>query len=166
MRDSGDAASPASQGRGDGVLAAGVATLMMDAAKQLARDQGITALGITVGLLDEHGPAQRLYGRRGYIPDGWGCVTPWPLGQGQGPGGGLCRPLAGTRFGCSCTFSRRLGRQADHAGRIGPGLASSGCRYPLCCRPPLQPGRLGGVFRRPGDHWGVACHRGAVPDSR
>ena len=48
----------------------GVATLLMDAAEQLARDLGIITLGITVGLFDEFGPAQRLYGRRGYIPDG------------------------------------------------------------------------------------------------
>ena len=34
----------------------------MDAAGQLARDPGIAMLAITVGLFDEHGPAQRLYG--------------------------------------------------------------------------------------------------------
>ena len=39
----------------------GVATLLMDAAEQLARDRGIATLGITVGLFDEYGPAQRLY---------------------------------------------------------------------------------------------------------
>jgi len=45
-----------------------VATLLMDVAEQLAHDRGIVTLGITVGLFDEYGPAQRLYGRRGYIP--------------------------------------------------------------------------------------------------
>jgi len=40
----------------------GRATLLMDAAGQLARDPGIATLAITVGLFDEHGPAQRLYG--------------------------------------------------------------------------------------------------------
>jgi len=50
----------------------GVATLLMDAAEQLARDRGIATLGITVGLFAEYGPAQRLYGRRGYVPDGRG----------------------------------------------------------------------------------------------
>ena len=45
----------------------GVATLLMDAAEQLVRDRGIATLGITVGLFDEYGPAQQLYGRRGYI---------------------------------------------------------------------------------------------------
>jgi GNAT superfamily N-acetyltransferase len=45
----------------------GVATLLMDAAEQLARDRGIATLGITVGLFDEYGPgsaavrAARLY---------------------------------------------------------------------------------------------------------
>ena len=37
-------------------------------AEQPARDRGIATLGITVGLFDEYGPAQRLYGRRGHIP--------------------------------------------------------------------------------------------------
>jgi GNAT superfamily N-acetyltransferase len=61
----------------------GVATLLMDAAEQLARDRGIAALGITVGLFDEYGPAQRLYGRRGYIPDGRGaCQGQRPLRKG------------------------------------------------------------------------------------
>jgi GNAT superfamily N-acetyltransferase len=40
----------------------GVAALLMDAAGQLARDPGIATLAITVGLFDEHGPAQRPYG--------------------------------------------------------------------------------------------------------
>ena len=62
----------------------GVATLLMDAAEQLARDRGITALGITVGLFDEYGPAQRLYGGRGYIPDGRGaCRGQRPLSKGM-----------------------------------------------------------------------------------
>lgn len=62
----------------------GVATLLMDAAEQLARERGITALGITVGLFDEYGPAQRLYGRRGYVPDGRGaCRGQRPLSKGM-----------------------------------------------------------------------------------
>ncbi len=48
----------------------GVATLLMDAAEGLARDGGIMTLGITVGLFDEYGPAQRLYALRGYVPRG------------------------------------------------------------------------------------------------
>ena len=62
----------------------GVATLLMDAAEQLARDRGIARLGITVGLSDEYGPAQRLYGRRGYVPDGRGaCQGQRPLRKGM-----------------------------------------------------------------------------------
>jgi GNAT superfamily N-acetyltransferase len=62
----------------------GVATLLMDAAEQLARERGITTLGITVGLFDEYGPAQRLYGQRGYIPDGRGaCQGQRPLSKGM-----------------------------------------------------------------------------------
>jgi GNAT superfamily N-acetyltransferase len=62
----------------------GVATLLVDAAEQLARHRGISTLGITVGLFDEYGPAQRLYGQRGYIPDGRGaCQGQRPLRKGM-----------------------------------------------------------------------------------
>jgi GNAT superfamily N-acetyltransferase len=62
----------------------GVGTLLMDAAEQLARDRGIATLGITVGLFDEYGPAQRMYGQRGYAPDGRGaCQGQRPLTQGM-----------------------------------------------------------------------------------
>ena len=62
----------------------GVATLLMDAAEQLARDRGVATLGITVGLFDEYGPAQRLYARRGYVPDGRGaCQGQVPLRKGM-----------------------------------------------------------------------------------
>jgi len=57
----------------------------MDAAEQLARDRGIATLGITVGLFDDYGPAQRLYARRGYIPDGRGaCQGQRALHRGSG----------------------------------------------------------------------------------
>jgi hypothetical protein len=62
----------------------GIATLLMDMAEQLARDRAIAELGVTVGLFDEYGPAQRLYGRRGYIPDGRGaCRGQRPLRKGM-----------------------------------------------------------------------------------
>jgi GNAT superfamily N-acetyltransferase len=62
----------------------GVATLLMDRAEQRARDRGIAMLGITVGLSGEYGPAQRLYGQRGYIPDGRGaCRGQRPLRKGM-----------------------------------------------------------------------------------
>jgi GNAT superfamily N-acetyltransferase len=48
----------------------GVATLLMDAAEHQARDRGVETLDTTVGLFDQYGPAQQMYGRRGYIPDG------------------------------------------------------------------------------------------------
>ncbi len=55
----------------------------MDSAEQLVRDRGVVTLGITVGLFDEYGPAQRLYGRRGYIPDGRdACRGQRPLHRG------------------------------------------------------------------------------------
>ena len=57
----------------------GVATLLMDAAEQRAADRALRRWAITVGLFDEYGPAQRMYGRRGYIPDGRGAR------QGQRP---------------------------------------------------------------------------------
>ena len=62
----------------------GVATLLMDSAEQLVRGRGIATLGITVGLFDGYGPAQRLYGRRGYTPDGRGaCRGQRPLSKGM-----------------------------------------------------------------------------------
>lgn len=61
----------------------GVATRLMDAAEALARDRGVRTLGITVGLFDAYGPAQRLYARRGYVPDGRGaCQGQQPLRPG------------------------------------------------------------------------------------
>ena len=61
----------------------GVATLLMDASEQRAADRGITTLGITVGLFDAYGPAQRMYARRGYVPDGRdACQGQRPLSEG------------------------------------------------------------------------------------
>ena len=62
----------------------GIATQLMDAAEQFARERGIATLGITVGLFDEYGPAQRLYGQHGYVPDGRGaCRGQQPLSEGM-----------------------------------------------------------------------------------
>jgi GNAT superfamily N-acetyltransferase len=61
----------------------GVAMMLMDAAEDLARHRGAAELGITVGLFDDYGPAQRLYARRGYLPDGRGaCRGQHPLSRG------------------------------------------------------------------------------------
>lgn len=61
----------------------GVATLLMNEAEQLVIERGIATLGITVGLFDAYGPAQRMYAQRGYIPDGRGaCQDQRPLSEG------------------------------------------------------------------------------------
>ncbi|HEX3751504.1 MAG TPA: GNAT family N-acetyltransferase [Streptosporangiaceae bacterium] len=61
----------------------GVATRLMDAAEGLARGRGVATMGITVGLFDEYGAAQRMYALRGYLPDGRGaCLDQRPLVQG------------------------------------------------------------------------------------
>lgn len=61
----------------------GVATELLAAAEQLARDRGVTTLGITVGLSGGYGPAQRLYAKLGYRPDGRGaCRGREPLHRG------------------------------------------------------------------------------------
>ena len=61
----------------------GIASRLMDAAEQLIATRA-TQSGITVGLFDEYGPAQRLYAKRGYIPDGRGvCQGQRPLKQGE-----------------------------------------------------------------------------------
>lgn len=62
----------------------GIATTLMDAAERLAFQRGHSAIGITVGLFDQYGPAQRLYVKRGYVPDGRGaCQARTPLREGQ-----------------------------------------------------------------------------------
>jgi GNAT superfamily N-acetyltransferase len=61
----------------------GIASRLMDAAEHLIATRA-TQAGITVGLFDEYGPAQRLYARRGYLPDGRGaCQGRRPLKQGE-----------------------------------------------------------------------------------
>lgn len=62
----------------------GVATALMEAIEQLAWMGGRRTVGITVGLFDDYGPAQRLYAKRGYLPDGRGvCQGTVPLQRGQ-----------------------------------------------------------------------------------
>jgi len=61
----------------------GIATQLMDVGEQLIATRAEKA-GITVGLFDDYGPAQRLYARRGYLPDGRGaCQGQRPLRQGE-----------------------------------------------------------------------------------
>jgi GNAT superfamily N-acetyltransferase len=61
----------------------GIASHLMDTAEQLIATRA-TQAGITVGLFDAYGPAQRLYAKRGYLPDGPGaCQGQRLLKQGE-----------------------------------------------------------------------------------
>lgn len=61
----------------------GIATQLMETAEKLIATRASRA-GITVGLFDVYGPAQRLYAKRGYLPDGRGaCQGRRPLEQGE-----------------------------------------------------------------------------------
>lgn len=51
----------------------GIANRIMDAFERIAAESGPT-IGIGVGMFDSYGAAQRLYCRRGYIPDGRGLT--------------------------------------------------------------------------------------------
>ena len=52
----------------------GLATILIDHLEQLAKDHGYTEVGIGVGLYRDYGPAQRLYFRLGYKPNGEGIT--------------------------------------------------------------------------------------------
>lgn len=52
----------------------GVATMLVDAFEGIAIDKGATNIGISVGLTKDYGPAQRLYCKLGYMPDGYGVT--------------------------------------------------------------------------------------------
>jgi len=61
----------------------GIASRLMNEAEALIATRASKA-GITVGLFDAYGPAQRLYVRRGYVPDGRGvCRAQRPLQKGE-----------------------------------------------------------------------------------
>ncbi|HET8840333.1 MAG TPA: GNAT family N-acetyltransferase [Ktedonobacteraceae bacterium] len=61
----------------------GIASRLMDEAERLIATRA-TQAGITVGLFDAYGPAQRLYAKRGYLPDGRGaCQGQRPLKLGE-----------------------------------------------------------------------------------
>ena len=51
----------------------GIATRLLDTAEALIRERASTA-GIGFGLYADYGPAQRLYIKRGYVPDGHGVA--------------------------------------------------------------------------------------------
>jgi len=61
----------------------GIALQLMEHAEQLIATRASQA-GIVVGLFDAYGPAQCLYARRGYVPDGRGaCQARRPLQHGE-----------------------------------------------------------------------------------
>ena len=61
----------------------GIASQLMDRAERLIATRA-RQVGICVGLFDAYGPAQRLYAKRGYVPDGRGaCQAQRPLKYGE-----------------------------------------------------------------------------------
>ena len=61
----------------------GIASRLLDEAEALIATRARKA-GITVGLFDAYGPAQRLYARKGYVPDGRGvCQARRPIRKGE-----------------------------------------------------------------------------------
>ena len=58
----------------------GIGARLVDDCETLARQAGKTEMGISVGLTTSYGPAQRLYVKRGYLPDGAGmCYDDVPI---------------------------------------------------------------------------------------
>lgn len=52
----------------------GLGRAIVTACEELARQRGHTQMGLAVGLTRPYGPAQRLYVRMGYVPDGYGVT--------------------------------------------------------------------------------------------
>lgn len=52
----------------------GIASALITACEDEARAMGYTDIGIAVGLNHAYGPAQRLYTKLGYLPDGAGVM--------------------------------------------------------------------------------------------
>lgn len=62
----------------------GIATLLVQALEALARRDGHSTVGLGVGLDAGYGPAQRLYVKLGYVPDGLGITRAYrPVGPGE-----------------------------------------------------------------------------------
>lgn len=53
----------------------GVASRLLEFAETRARERGARAIGLGVGLYAAYGPAQRLYGMHGFVPDGAGATS-------------------------------------------------------------------------------------------
>jgi GNAT superfamily N-acetyltransferase len=52
----------------------GIAIALINYCEEIAREQGHDMIGISVGLSREYGPAQILYAKLGYVPDGNGVT--------------------------------------------------------------------------------------------
>ena len=52
----------------------GLATQLLDHVEQYALQKGYQEIGLGVGLYKDYGAAQRLYSKRGYVPDGQGIT--------------------------------------------------------------------------------------------
>lgn len=52
----------------------GLATRLVAHCENTARSRGSDGVGISVGLTKDYGPAQRLYAKMGYAPDGFGVT--------------------------------------------------------------------------------------------
>lgn len=52
----------------------GFASALIDHCEAVARNEGKTTMAISFGLTPDYGPAQRLYVKKGYIPDGNGVT--------------------------------------------------------------------------------------------
>jgi GNAT superfamily N-acetyltransferase len=52
----------------------GIATVLMSCFEEMARAAKCAHIGISVGLYADYGPAQRLYVKLGYMPDGYGVT--------------------------------------------------------------------------------------------
>lgn len=62
----------------------GIGGAIIEACEKLARERGCDGIGISVGLHAGFGAAQRLYVRRGYVPDGGGVTYDRvPVGAGE-----------------------------------------------------------------------------------
>jgi len=52
----------------------GAANALLTAFEDIAGDRGAEQVAISVGLSKDYGPAQRIYVKNGYIPDGYGVT--------------------------------------------------------------------------------------------
>lgn len=52
----------------------GAANALLTAFEDIAGDRGADQVAISVGLSKDYGPAQRIYVKNGYIPDGYGVT--------------------------------------------------------------------------------------------